>query len=45
MDWFALDWFSWNVVWSLVGSLVWFMTIASHPDAEIADGEQGAHRL
>lgn len=31
-----MDWFYWNVFWSLAGSLVWFMTIVSHPDAEIS---------
>lgn len=31
-----MDWFYWNVFWSLAGSLVWFMTIVSHPDTEIS---------
>ncbi len=31
-----MDWFYWDLFWSLAGSLVWFMTIVSHPEAEIS---------
>jgi hypothetical protein len=27
----------WNTAWSLVFSLVWFMTITHNPDAQISD--------
>jgi hypothetical protein len=30
-------WVYWNTFWLLVFSTVWFMTIVSHPDAEITD--------
>jgi hypothetical protein len=32
-----MNWFYWDTAWSLFFSLVWFMTITSHPDARIAD--------
>jgi hypothetical protein len=32
-----MDWFIWDTAWSLFFSLIWFMTIVSHPDAEITD--------
>ncbi len=38
-----MDWFTWNVLWSLAASLVWFMTIVSHPDAEVRE-YQPRHR-
>jgi hypothetical protein len=34
---FTMNWFYWDTAWSLFFSLVWFMTITSHPDARIAD--------
>jgi hypothetical protein len=30
-------WICWDTFWSLFFSAVWFMTIVSHPDAEITD--------
>jgi hypothetical protein len=33
----AMVWIYWDTFWSLFFSAVWFMTIVSHPDAEIAD--------
>jgi hypothetical protein len=32
-----MNWFYWNTAWSLFFSLVWFMTIAHNPDAQISD--------
>ena len=32
-----MNWFYWDIFWSLAGSLVWFMTIVSHPNAEVSD--------
>ncbi len=32
-----MNWFYWDTFWSLAGSLVWFMTIVSHPNAEVSD--------
>jgi hypothetical protein len=32
-----MNWFYWNMAWSLFFSLVWFMTITHNPDAQIAD--------
>lgn len=32
-----MNWVYWNTFWSLAISLVWFMTIVSHPDAVVAD--------
>jgi len=32
-----MNWIYWNTFWSLVGSLVWFMTIVSHPDSVVVD--------
>lgn len=32
-----MSWFYWDTAWSLFFSLIWFMTITSHPDARIAD--------
>jgi hypothetical protein len=32
-----MTWFYWDAFWSLAGSLVWFMTIVSNPDAVISD--------
>src|SRR5258707_10376151 len=31
----AMVWIYWDTFWSLFFSAVWFMTIVSHPDAEI----------
>jgi hypothetical protein len=33
----SMNWVYWNTFWSLVGSLVWFMTIVSHPDSVVVD--------
>jgi hypothetical protein len=30
-------WVYWDTFWSLLLSAVWFMTIVSHPDAQIID--------
>jgi hypothetical protein len=30
-------WIYWNTFWSLFFNTVWFMTIVSHPDAQITD--------
>jgi hypothetical protein len=30
-----MTWFYWDTFCSLLGSVVWFMTIVSHPDAEV----------
>ena len=30
-----MNWFYWDTFWSLVGSLIWFMTIVSHPDSVV----------
>ena len=32
-----MNWIYWDTAWSLFFSLVWFMTITSHPEARIAD--------
>ena len=32
-----MNWVYWNTFWSLAVSLVWFMTIVSHPDAVVVD--------
>jgi hypothetical protein len=32
-----MTWFYWDTFWSLAGSLVWFMTIVSNPDAVISE--------
>ena len=32
-----MNWIYWNTFWSLVGSLVWFMTIVTHPDSVVVD--------
>jgi hypothetical protein len=32
-----MNWVYWNTFWSLVGSLVWFMTIVTHPDSVVVD--------
>ena len=32
-----MNWVYWNTFWTLAGSLVWFMTIVSHPDAVVVD--------
>jgi hypothetical protein len=32
-----MDWFWWDTFWSFVVATIWFMTIVSHPDAEIAE--------
>jgi hypothetical protein len=32
-----MTWVYWNTFWTLAGSLVWFMTIVSHPDAVVVD--------
>jgi hypothetical protein len=31
----AMNWVYWDTFWSLAGSLVWFMTIVSHPEAVV----------
>jgi hypothetical protein len=31
----AMFWIYWDTLWSLFFSAVWFMTIVSHPDAEV----------
>jgi len=33
----SMFWIYWDAFWSLFCSAVWFMTIVSHPDAEITD--------
>ena len=33
----SMNWIYWNTFWSLAGSLVWFMTIVSHPDSVVVD--------
>jgi hypothetical protein len=33
----AINWVYWDTFWSLVGSLIWFMTIVSHPDTVVVD--------
>jgi len=33
----SMNWIYWNTFWSLVGSLVWFMTIVTHPDSVVVD--------
>jgi hypothetical protein len=30
-------WIYWDTFWSLFFSTVWFLTIVSHPDAEVAE--------
>jgi hypothetical protein len=30
-----MNWFYWDLGWSLFFSLVWFMTIVSHPDSVV----------
>jgi hypothetical protein len=30
-------WICWDTFWSLFFSAIWFMTIVSHPDAQITD--------
>jgi hypothetical protein len=32
-----MNWVYWDTAWSLFFSLVWFMTITHHPDAQISD--------
>jgi len=32
-----MNWIYWNTVWSLFVSLIWFMTIVSHPDSVVVD--------
>jgi hypothetical protein len=32
-----MNWFYWDTAWSLVFSLIWFMTITHNPDAQIRD--------
>ena len=36
-------WIYWDTFWLLFFSAVWFMTIVSHPDAEIADRQRRCH--
>jgi hypothetical protein len=31
----AMFWIYWDTCWSLFFSAIWFMTIVSHPDAEV----------
>jgi hypothetical protein len=31
----AMFWIYWDTLWSLFFSAIWFMTIVSHPDAEV----------
>ena len=33
----AMFWIYWDIFWSLFFSAVWFLTIASHPDAEVTE--------
>ena len=33
----AMFWIYWDTFWLLFFNAVWFMTIVSHPDAEITD--------
>jgi hypothetical protein len=33
----AMFWIYWDTFWSLFFSAVWFLTIVSHPDAEVAE--------
>jgi hypothetical protein len=33
----SMNWVYWNTFWSLVGSLIWFMTIVTHPDSVVVD--------
>jgi DNA-binding protein len=33
----AMVWICWDTFWSLFFSAIWFMTIVSHPDAQITD--------
>jgi len=33
----AMFWIYWDTFWSLLFSAAWFMTIVSHPDAQITD--------
>jgi hypothetical protein len=33
----SMNWLYWDTFWSLVGSLIWFMTIVSHPDSVVVD--------
>ena len=33
----VMTWVYWDTFWSLAGSLVWFMTIVSHPDAVVTE--------
>jgi hypothetical protein len=32
-----MNWVVWDTFWSLVGSLIWFMTIVTHPDSVVVD--------
>ena len=32
-----MNWIYWNTFWSLFVSLIWFMTIVSHPDSVVVD--------
>jgi hypothetical protein len=32
-----MNWFYWDAFWSLVGSLIWFMTIVTHPDSVVVE--------
>jgi len=33
----SMNWVVWDTFWSLVGSLIWFMTIVTHPDSVVVD--------
>jgi hypothetical protein len=40
----AMFWIYWDTLWSLFFSAVWFMTIVSHPDAEVMATWRGNDR-
>jgi hypothetical protein len=39
-----MQWIYWDTLWSLFFSAVWFMTIVSHPDAEVMAPWRGSDR-
>jgi hypothetical protein len=40
----AMFWIYWDTLWSLFFSAVWFMTVVSHPDAEVMATWRGSDR-
>jgi hypothetical protein len=40
----AMFWIYWDTFWSLFFSAVWFMTIVSHPDAQVMATWRGNDR-